>query len=107
MQRNVTSDVIEVRIRPAQAQWRYRLDILVNGKKIYFDRDAQRTQHFPGVLVYTPRTILNQSHVVVMYDTGAGVEVIENKGFMTARVYLPTNYMVIKLFMEYSLCLTK
>lgn len=29
-----------------------------------------------------------------MFSSGAGVEVIENKGFMSARVYLPWTYVV-------------
>lgn len=29
-----------------------------------------------------------------MFDTGAGVEVIENEGYMSARVYLPWTYLV-------------
>jgi hypothetical protein len=29
-----------------------------------------------------------------MFESGAGVEVIENKGHMTARVYLPMTFLV-------------
>ena len=47
--------------------------------------------------VYTPSNILNQSHVVVMFQSGAGVEVIENKHYMAARVYLPWEFIVIIL----------
>ncbi|XP_058804487.1 protein mesh isoform X2 [Phymastichus coffea] len=84
---------IEVRLRPSYAQWRYRLDVFSNGKRVYFDRNSLKVQHFPGVIVYTPNYILNQSEVIIMFDTGAGVEVIENQGFMSARVYLPWTYM--------------
>lgn len=38
--------------------------------------------------------VLNQSEIVIMFASGAGVEVVENKGFMSARVYLPWTYMV-------------
>lgn len=38
--------------------------------------------------------ILNQSEIVIMFASGAGVEVVENKGFMSARVYLPWSHMV-------------
>ena len=38
--------------------------------------------------------ILNQSHVVMMFQSGAGVEVLENKGYMAARVYLPWTFIV-------------
>lgn len=44
--------------------------------------------------MYTPTYILNQSEVVMMFQSGAGVEVIENQGFMSARVYLPWAYIV-------------
>ncbi|XP_011314141.1 protein mesh [Fopius arisanus] len=91
--RGNNSATIEVRVRPPIAQWRYRLDILADGRKIYFDRQSLKFQHFPGVVVYTPTYILNQSEVIIMFDTGAGVEVVENQGFMTARVYLPWTYM--------------
>ena len=38
--------------------------------------------------------ILNQSHVVMMFQSGAGVEVIENKHYMAARVFLPWEFVV-------------
>ncbi|XP_031838730.1 sushi domain containing 2 mesh isoform X2 [Nomia melanderi] len=84
---------IEVRLRPKHAQWRYRLDVFADKKRVYFDRPALKFQHFPGVIVYTPTYILNQSEVIIMFDTGAGVEVVENEGFMSARVYLPWTYL--------------
>ena len=49
---------------------------------------------FPGVTVYTPTYILNQSEVIIMFHSGVGVEVVENKGYMSARVYLPWTYIV-------------
>ncbi|XP_014488092.1 PREDICTED: protein mesh [Dinoponera quadriceps] len=84
---------IEVRLRPKHAQWRYRLDVLANEKKVYFDRPALKFQHFPGVVVYTPTYILNQSEVIIMFDTGAGLEVVENEGFLSLRTFLPWTYM--------------
>ena len=47
-----------------------------------------------GVTVYMPTYILNQSEIIMMFESGAGVEVVENEGFMTTRVYLPWSYMV-------------
>lgn len=29
-----------------------------------------------------------------MFDTGAGVEVVENEGFLSTRIYLPWTYLV-------------
>jgi len=36
-------------------------------RKTFF-RYPQKIQHFPGVTVYTPSNILNQSHVVIMFQ---------------------------------------
>eukprot|EP00095_Tigriopus_kingsejongensis_P008816 maker-scaffold1015_size70757-snap-gene-0.10 protein:Tk08816 transcript:maker-scaffold1015_size70757-snap-gene-0.10-mRNA-1 annotation:"hypothetical protein DAPPUDRAFT_305821" len=43
------SATVEVRLRPEYAQWRYKLDVLVDSQPIYFDRYPQKIQHFPGV----------------------------------------------------------
>ncbi|VVC32247.1 Hypothetical protein CINCED_3A022608 [Cinara cedri] len=91
--RDNTSTVIEIRLRPKTAQWRYRLDVFADGKRVFFDRPALKVQHFHGVTVYTPSYILNQSEIVVMFQSGAGLEVLENKGFMTTRVYLPWQFI--------------
>ncbi|KAG7203627.1 hypothetical protein KM043_013662 [Ampulex compressa] len=91
--RGNNSATIEVRLRPKHAQWRYRLDVFADNKRVYFDRPSLKFQHFTGVVVYTPTYILNQSEVIIMFDTGAGVEVIENEGYMSARVYLPWTYL--------------
>ncbi|XP_035701228.1 protein mesh [Folsomia candida] len=92
--REGNSATVEVRLRPEEARWRYKLDVLVNGEKVFFDRDPQKVQHFPGVTVYTPTYVRNQSVVIVMFKSGAGVEVVENKGHTAARVYLPTSFKV-------------
>uniref|UniRef100_A0A0K8UMU0 Extracellular domains-containing protein CG31004 n=1 Tax=Bactrocera latifrons TaxID=174628 RepID=A0A0K8UMU0_BACLA len=91
--RGNTTTTIEVRLRPKFARWRYALDVLADGRRIYFDRESMRFQHFDGVTVYTPTYLLNQSQVVVMFDSGVGVEVVENEGFMTGRVYLPWDFI--------------
>jgi hypothetical protein len=46
--RDNASATIEVRMRPPQAQWRYRLDVFADGKRIFFDRESMRIQHFIG-----------------------------------------------------------
>lgn len=38
--------------------------------------------------------VLNQSEVIIMFESGVGVEVLENKGSMSARVYLPWKFIV-------------
>ncbi|XP_021954689.1 protein mesh isoform X2 [Folsomia candida] len=87
------SATVEIRLRPRDAQWRYKLDIIVDQHRVFFDRYPQKIQYFPGVIVYTPTSIQNQSHVIAMFESGAGVEVIENKGHLTARVYLPMTFL--------------
>lgn len=44
--------------------------------------------------MYTPSYILNQSEVVIMFNSGAGVEVVENSGHMTVRVFMPWEFIV-------------
>lgn len=46
--RGNSSIPIEVRVRPEEARWRYRLDVLADKKKIFFDRPSLKFQHFPG-----------------------------------------------------------
>ncbi|GLH01111.1 Uncharacterized protein GBIM_07324 [Gryllus bimaculatus] len=87
------SATIEIRVRPEHARWRYHLDVFADGRRVYFDRDSLKTQHFRGVIVYTPSYILNQSEVIVMFQSGAGVEVVENKGYLSCRVYLPWSFI--------------
>ncbi|XP_017848445.1 protein mesh isoform X2 [Drosophila busckii] len=91
--RGNTTTTIEVRLRPLHARWRYRLDVLADGRRVYFDRESLKFQHFDGVTVYTPTYLLNQSQVIVQFDAGIGVEVVENEGFMTGRVFLPWKFI--------------
>ncbi|XP_044255484.1 protein mesh isoform X3 [Tribolium madens] len=91
--RGNSTTIIEIRRRPQEARWRYRLDVIADRRRVYFDRPSLKFQHFPGVTVYTPTYIFNQSEVVVMFDSGAGLEVVENNGFLTARVYLPWSFI--------------
>lgn len=42
------STIIEVRVRPRHAQWRYRLDVFADGRRIYFDRPSLKFQSFFG-----------------------------------------------------------
>ncbi|CAG0885412.1 unnamed protein product [Darwinula stevensoni] len=91
--RDNVSSTVEVRLRPKEGQWRYRLDVIVDHRFFYFDRYPQKIQAFKGVTVYVPTNILNQSHVVVMFQSGAGIEVVENRGYLTARVYLPLSFI--------------
>lgn len=44
-----TSVVVEVRIRPPYAQWRYRLDVIVDQRYVYFDTFSRHVQNFKGI----------------------------------------------------------
>ena len=44
-----TSVVVEVRLRPPYAQWRYRLDVIVDQRYIYFDTFSRHVQNFKGL----------------------------------------------------------
>lgn len=46
--RDNVSSVVEVRQRPIDAIWRYHLDVIVDGQRIYFDRYSQKIQQFRG-----------------------------------------------------------
>lgn len=88
-----TSSIVEVQLRNIEARWRYRLDVLVDHNRIYFDRPHQKNQAFRGVTVYVPGNIHNQSMVVVQFPSGAGVVVTEGNGHMAATILLPRSFM--------------
>lgn len=82
------SETIEVRLRRSiEARWQYRMDVLVNGRRIYFDSPSRRVQHFIAVTVYTPHYIFDQSHVIMMFPSGTGIEVKEFSGMLSVQIY--------------------
>lgn len=91
--RGNNSLIVELRLRPKESM-RYKLDVFVNGERRYFDKFSMKQQFYKGVTVYTPFEVNNQSTVVVMLESGVGVEVRENLGVMSAHVYLPWNFIV-------------
>ncbi|XP_063705418.1 protein mesh-like [Culicoides brevitarsis] len=84
--------VIEIRLRP-KSSLKYRLDVFLNGKRTFFDNHGMKQQFFKGIVVYTPLEITNQSKIIVMMDSGIGLEVQENHGMMSARVFAPWNFI--------------
>ena len=56
-------------MRPYWAQWRYKLDILVNSRPIYFDRYPQKIQHFPGVTVSLVLFKINALKFIASYNS--------------------------------------
>ncbi|GAB6024102.1 hypothetical protein CHUAL_008814 [Chamberlinius hualienensis] len=88
-----TSSVVEIQLRNIEARWRYRLDVLVDHNRVYFDRPHQKIQAFRGVTVYVPGNIHNQSLVIVQFQSGAGIAVYEGNGHMAATILLPQLFM--------------
>ncbi|CAL8149111.1 unnamed protein product [Orchesella dallaii] len=43
------SVTVEVRMRPRDAQWRYKLDVIVDNHRVFFDRFPPKIQTFPGL----------------------------------------------------------
>lgn len=67
---------------------------LVDNEYVFFWDDSLRVQNFRGVSLYQPAGIQNMSHIIAMFDSGAGIEVMSTQGHMTLRVYLPRTFMV-------------
>lgn len=88
------SSVVEFRIRPLAASWRYHLYVIVDKEYVYWWDESMRIQNFRGVTLYQPAGITNMSHVIAMFESGAGVEVMADKGHMTVHVYAPYTFLV-------------
>lgn len=65
------SFVLQVRLRPMHAQWRYRLDVFADNRRIYFDKPALRVQYFPGNLYYKKKLI--QYYKYVEYERNVNI----------------------------------
>uniref|UniRef100_A0A5S6QR44 AMOP domain-containing protein n=1 Tax=Trichuris muris TaxID=70415 RepID=A0A5S6QR44_TRIMR len=89
------SSVVQVFSRKQFRRWRYRTDILVDGKKYFFDMDRRR--FFKRVLVYVPHLVMNQSEVYIQFTSGVGVRVVERHGILQVTVALPPDYRMDKL----------
>lgn len=89
------SSIVEFRIRPLAARWRYHIYVLVDNEYIFWWDKSMQVQNFRGVTLYQPAGIQNMSHIIAMFDSGAGVEVMSIDGFMTTHVYLPGDFQGI------------
>ncbi|RWS17902.1 mesh-like CUB and sushi domain-containing protein, partial [Dinothrombium tinctorium] len=86
------SAVVEFRIRPKAARWRYHMYVIVDKEYVFFWDESLRVQNFRGVTLYQPEGIQNMSQIIAMFDSGAGIEVMTNNGLMTAHVFLPVTF---------------
>lgn len=89
------SSIVEFRIRPIAARWRYHIYVLVDNEYIFWWDKSMQVQNFRGVTLYQPAGIQNMSHIIAMFDSGAGVEVMSIDGYMTTHVYLPGDFQGI------------
>lgn len=89
------SSIVEFRIRPLAARWRYHIYVTVDNEYIFWWDKSMQVQNFRGVTLYQPAGIQNMSHIIAMFDSGAGVEVMSIDGYMTTHVYLPADFQGI------------
>lgn len=68
--------------------------VIVDKEYVYWWDESMRVQNFRGVTLYQPAGIQNMSHIIAMFDSGAGVEVMTNQGHLTVHVYAPYSFIV-------------
>ena len=68
--------------------------VIVDKEYVFWWDESMRVQNFRGVTLYQPAGIQNMSHIIAMFDSGAGVEVITNQGHLTVHVYAPYTFIV-------------
>uniref|UniRef100_A0A915DYD5 AMOP domain protein n=1 Tax=Ditylenchus dipsaci TaxID=166011 RepID=A0A915DYD5_9BILA len=83
------SDIVQLFARKDHRRWRYRMDVIVNGHPCYFDTPELKMQRFRGVTLRSPERNHNQSEIQVMFDSGAGMQVMEAHGVLSVMVLLP------------------
>ena len=68
--------------------------VIVDKEYVFWWDESMRVQNFRGVTLYQPAGIQNMSHIIAMFDSGAGVEVMTNQGHLTVHVYAPYSFIV-------------
>ncbi|CAG2179901.1 unnamed protein product, partial [Oppiella nova] len=91
--RDNISSIVEFRLRPVAARWRYQMYVIVDKEYVFWWDESMRLQNFKGVTLYQPAGIQNMSHVIAMFDSGAGVEVMTDGGHLTVHVYMPYTFL--------------
>jgi len=74
------------------ASWRYKMYVIVDREYVYWDQ-SMKYMNFPGVTLYQAVGIQNMSHIIAMFDSGAGLEVMANNGHMSVLVYAPHSFL--------------
>ena len=68
--------------------------VIVDKEYVFWWDESMRLQNFKGVTLYQPAGIQNMSHVIAMFDSGVGVEVMTDGGHLTVHVYMPDTFLV-------------
>lgn len=50
---------VEVRQRPTESKWRYRLDVIADNRRLFFDRQSLKFQHFRGECLLVSGLLIN------------------------------------------------
>lgn len=92
--RDNQSSIVEFRLRPPAARWQYQLYMFADKELYYFWQPDMRSITLRGVHIYQPAGIRNMSHIIAMFDSGAGVEVqVTPAGSLWLNVYLPRTFL--------------
>ena len=91
---NTNSSIVEFRLRPVAARWRYQMYVIVDKEYVFWWDESMPLQYFRGVTLFQPPGIHNMSHVIAIFDSGAGVEVMTSGGHLTVHVYAPYTFLV-------------
>jgi hypothetical protein len=94
--RDNVSSIVEFRLRPVAARWQFQLYLFGDKEMYYFWQPDMRSINMRGVMLYQPAGIRNMSHIIAMFDSGAGVEIMVSPvGSLMLNVYLPNTFMNI------------
>jgi hypothetical protein len=94
--RDNVSSIVEFRLRPVAARWQFQLYLYGDKEMYYFWQPDMRSINMRGVMLYQPAGIRNMSHIIAMFDSGAGVEIMVSPvGSLMLNVYLPNTFINI------------
>ncbi len=68
--------------------------VIVDKEYVFWWDESMRLQNFRGVTLYQPAGMQNMSHIIAMFDSGVGVEVMTYQGHLTVHVYVPETFLV-------------
>jgi hypothetical protein len=92
--RDNVSAIVEFRLRPPAARWNHQIFLIADKEYCFYWADNMRSINIKGVTVYEPAGIRNMSHMIAMFDSGAGVEVMVSPvGSLILHVYLPNTFI--------------